>query len=347
VTINDQQPEWLPPHVRLLGLVAAKWFSQPIYVLAKLNVADLLIDGPRHSADLAAAVGADPDRLRRCLRAAAAVGVFTEDDQGRFGLTDMGQCLRSDQAASLRDLAVLLGEEPMWQSFGDLLETVRTGEPAFRRLYRMEMFDYLAEHPELSRIYQGAWATLTFGLAAAAVNDFDFGRFRHVVDIGGGHGQLLVALLRCHPHMTGTLFDRSDVLAHVAPALAREGFGPRLQLVPGALPGARPPAADAYVMKNMLHCFDDFACQEMLRGVRDAIAGRPGRLLIIEPLLSPGDAFDWGKLMDIEVMVNHGGRERTEGEWRDLLGGCGFVLAGATATTPPHWILEAVPMAPA
>jgi hypothetical protein len=333
VTINDAQPAWLPPHVRLLGLVAAKWFSQPIYALAKLNIADLLADGPRPVSDLAAAAGVHPDPLRRCLRAAAAVGVFEEDADGRFGLTDMGNCLRSDEATSLRDLAVLLGEEPMWQSFGDLLETV----------HGVEMFDYLAEHPDLSQVYQGAWATLTSGLAAAAVQDFDFGRFGHVADLGGGHGRLLTTLLRAHPQMTGTLFDRPDVLAHVGPVLAGEGFGERLRLVPGLLPGTRPPAADAYVLKNILHCFDDAASHEMLRAVREAIGERPGRLLIIEAVPAPGDLLDWGKLMDIEVMVNHGGRVRTEREWRDLLADCGFTLCGSVPTTPPHWILEAAP----
>ena len=344
MTVNDLQPAWLPPHVRLLGLVAAKWFTQPIYALAKLNIPDLLVAGPRHPDDLAAAAGVHPDRLRRCLRAAAAVGVFEEDEGGRFGLTEMGQCLRSDQAESLRDLTVLLGEEPMWESFGDVLETVRTGEPAFSRVHRMDVFDYLAGHPDLSRVYQGAWATLTSGLAATAVNDFDFARFGHVADLGGGHGQLLVALLRSYPQMTGTLFDRPEVLAQVGPALAREGFGSRLRLVPGLLPGTRPPAADAYVLKNILHCFTDASCHDVLRAVREAIGGRQARLLIIEPVLSPGSTFDWGKLMDIEVMINHGGRERTEEEWRDLLSSCGFLLAGAVPATPPHWILEAAPL---
>jgi hypothetical protein len=345
MTINDAQPAGLPPHVRLLGLVAAKWFSQPIYVLAKLNVADLVADGPRQAEDLAAAVGAHPDRLRRCLRAAAAVGVFTEEPDGRFGLSDMGECLRSDQAASLRDLAVLLGDEPTWQSFGDIVETVRTGEPAFRRVHDMEMFDYLDHHPDFSAVYQGAWATLTAGLAAAAVHSFDFGRFGHVVDLGGGHGQLLLTLLRSHPQMTGTLFDRPEVLAHVEASLAGEGLGSRLRLAPGSLPGTRPPEADAYVMKNILHCFDDHSCQVMLRSLRDAIGDRVARLLVIEPMPAPGNGFDWGKLMDIEVMVNHGGRERAGEEWRDLLRGCGFELTSAVPTIPPHWIIEAAPAA--
>jgi hypothetical protein len=344
LTINDLQSEWLPPYVRLLGLVAAKWFSQPIYVLAKLDIADLVAEGPRSPAQLAATVGVHPDRLGRCLRAAAAVGVFTEDDEGRFGLTEMGQYLRSDQVPSLRDLAVLLGEAPTWEAFGDLLETVRTGEQAFRRLHHAEMFEYLAAHPELGQLYQGAWASLTYGLAAAAVSDFDFGQFQHVVDIGGGHGRLLVALLRAYPDMSGTLFDRPDVLENVMPALASEGFGSRLKMAAGTLPGTSPPVADAYVFKNMLHCFDDASCQEMLRSMRHAIGDRQPRLLIIEPVLAPGDALDWGKLMDIEVMVNHGGRERTRQEWRDLLMACGFELAGAVETVPPHWILEAIPI---
>lgn len=336
-------PPALPAHVQLMGLVAAKWVSQPIYVLAKLGVADLLADGPRSVEDLAAETGTRTDPLRRCLRAAAAVGVFRGHPDDRYGLTPLGECLRTGVPDSVRDLTVLLGDPATWASFGDILETVRTGEPAFPRAHGTPMFSYLDGHPDLAAVYQGAWASLSDELGKEVVDAYDFTAFRRIADLGGGHGRLLAALLRACPETTGVLVDRADVVAMSGPGLLAE-FGERVEIAPGELPAGLPVDADAYVLKNTLHCFTDEFAASVLRAVRGAIGDRPGaRLIVIETVLAEDDSYDWGKFIDIEVMVNNGGRERTRAEWEELFGSAGLRLARAVPTTPPQWVLEGVP----
>ncbi|MBO2454942.1 O-methyltransferase [Actinomadura barringtoniae] len=335
-------PPELPAHVQLIGLVAAKWVSQPIYVLAELGIADLLAGGPRSAEDLAAETGVQAGPLRRCLRAAAAVGVFRGLPEGRYGLTPLGECLRTGVPDSVRDLTVLLGDPATFASFGDILETVRTGEPAFPRVHGMPMFSYLDARPEFAAVYQGAWASLSDELGKE-VDAYDFSAFRRIADLGGGHGRLLAALLRACPDTTGVLVDRADVVTMSAPGLLAE-FGERVAVSPGELPGGLPVDADAYVLKNTLHCFTDEFAASVLASVRAAIGDRPdARLVVIETVIPEDDSYDWGKFIDIEVMVNNGGRERTRAEWEELFGSAGLRLSQAVPTTPPQWVLEGVP----
>ncbi|WP_371676282.1 methyltransferase [Streptomyces sp. NBC_01276] len=322
-----------------MGIAAAKWIAQPVYVLAKLNVADRLAEGEASTAQLAEQLGVRSDPLRRCLRAAASAGVFREAQPDHWALTDMAACLRTDAAMSLRDFTVLMGEEPMWTSFGSIMQALRQEGPVFDKVHGHSMYAHLAQDDELARTYQGAWAPLTQGVMRALSAEYDLSGFDTIVDLGGGDGTALRTLLAEHPGLNGVLMD----LPHVREAHrnADDEVGARLRTVAGRLPDDVPAGADAYLLKNTLHCLPSPLVRQTLKRVREEMTRPEQRLLIVEAVLGASDGFDWSKLMDIEVMVNNGGREHTLEEWRALLTETGFRLVSAREVLHPQWLLEA------
>lgn len=331
--------EQLPPHLRLMGIAAAKWVAQPVYVLAKLNVADRLAEGEASTTQLAAQLGVRSDPLRRCLRAAASVGVFRESRPDHWTLTDTATFLRTDAPMSLRDFTVLLGEKPMWASFGNIMRSLRQEGPVFDEVHGHSLYTHLAQDEELAQIYQGAWAPLTQGVMRALSAAYDLSDFRTIADLGGGDGTALRTLLAEHPNMKGVLMD----LPHVRDAYQAPdgGLGARLRTVAGQLPDDVPAGADAYLLKNTLHCLTPSLVRQTLKRVREEMTHPEQRLLIVEAVLGVSDGFDWSKLLDIEVMVNNGGREHTLEEWRSLLAETGFRLVSAREVLHPQWLLEA------
>jgi len=324
-----------------MSIAAAKWASQPVYALAKLKVADHLADGERTTAELAARLQIRPEPLRRCLRAAASVGVFQETRPDHWALTETADHLRTDAPVSLRDLVVLLGEPTMWEPFGRIMDVLRDGAPAFDSVHGRSLYDHLAGDPGLSDVYQGAWSPLTRAVMSAVADAYDFSPFTTVADLGGGDGTALRVLLDAYPHLNGILLDLPHALrAQRTPA---DGTAGRIRTVPGRLPDGVPPGADVYLLKNTLHCLPPDALARTLRRVREAMPRPDQRLLIVEAVIQPGNAFDWSKLMDIEVMITNGGGEHTLDEWEELLRKAGFHLASFHETLPPQWLLEAVP----
>ncbi|QTE00106.1 methyltransferase [Streptomyces cyanogenus] len=332
-----------PPHARLLALAAAKWAAQPIAVLAEMGIADALADGPRTLADLAAAVEAQPSALRRCLRAAACVGVFAEQEDGRWSLTPMADCLRRDAATPIRNWVLMLTRGPMWDSFGKLAETVRTGRSAFEVAHGTPLFDYLDKDDAFREVYESAMGELTGELAAELADVVDFGRYGTLVDLGGGDGALLGNLLARYPDCRGVLVERPRVIELARPRLTALGVADRVRLVPGDATAEVPAGGDAYLVKNMLHCFDDDTALAVLRRVR-AAGGADATLFVVEAVVPPGNDFHWAKLIDIEMLADNDGRERTEEEWRELLHAAGFALDRVCATTPPQSVLIARPL---
>lgn len=330
----------LPPHVRLMSLVAGKWMAQPIIALAELDVAEALAGGPLDTHGLAARVGADADALGRILRAAACLGVVARDPDGRgWHTTEVGEKLRAGVPNSLRDFALFMGDPATMASFAALTETVRGNGPGFDRVHGRPLFEHLAQAPELARRYQGAWGPLTAELAEDVTKDYDFTRYRVLADVGGGNGELLAGLLTALPEARGILIDRPDALET---ARARLAGGPVASRITFRPIGDLPADADAYVLKNVLHCYGDDACAGLLTEVAAAMRGRQdARLVLIETVVAEDDRFDWAKFIDIEVMANNGGRERTRAEWHALLRRAGFALTSVTPTTPPQSVIEA------
>ena len=303
-----------PPFMDLLKVLAAPWISQSIYVLAKLDVPDRLAGGPLAVEQLAQDVGADPDALRRFLRAAAMADVVTEAEPGCYALTEQGQFLRSDVPGSQKWSAIMFGEET-FRSWADVLHTARTGQPAFDAVYGRSYFEYIGDHPEAKQVFNAAMRTSGDAPLARA---YDFGDARRVVDVGGGQGALLDGVLDANPKLSGVVLDLPDVVSAVTPHDRRE-------VVAGSFfdAGAIPLGGDVYLLSRVLHDWDDEDALTILRNVRAAM-DEGARLLVLERLIPPGDDFHFGKLFDLVMLVVLGGRDRTEDEYRALLGAAGF-----------------------
>jgi SAM-dependent methyltransferase len=312
--------------------------TQMIHVAAKLGLADLLAAGPRPVEELAAMAGAEPQALHRLLRALASLGIFAEDPAGDFVLTPQAELLRSDVQGSLRDVALLYGEDWLWQAYGNMTHSVRTGAPAFTKTHGQPFYGYLHAHPRAAARFNAAMTGFSSHETAAILEAYDFSAVRRVVDIGGGHGALLAALLRAHPQMSGTLFDLPSVLAGAASVLGE--MGERARTVAGDFFDEAPTGADLYVMKSVLHNWDDTDAQRILSTCRAAMAPE-ARLLVIERVVPDGNAPAEAKLFDINMLVVAGGRERTEPEYRRLFEQAGLALTRVGGTRSPLSVIVA------
>lgn len=324
---------------RLLELLSAKWLSQAIGVVARLGVADLVADKPLTPAELAAACEADPDALYRVLRATATVGVFAEDDKGRFALTPMAELLRNDAPLSLRAAAITVNMDPMWRPYGHIEHSVRTGDPAFDYVYGVNIYQYLRDHPEAAELFQqtavGFYAMSIPPIVAA----YDFSPYHVIVDIGGGVGFLLAAILHHHPQARGVLLEEAGVITLARVRLAAEGMADRVELVTGDFFAEAPPGGDLYLIKSCLHNWDDHDAGRILATIREAM--RPGaRLLVIDAVVPAGNDSHYSKVSDVELLTLAGGRERRDDEWQALFAGSGFRLSASIPTPGPVTIME-------
>jgi hypothetical protein len=326
----------------MLRLISGYWISQSIHVAAVLGVADYLENGPKTSAELAAATGAHAHSLYRLLRALASVGVFAEDGHDRWRLTPLAECLLSDRPGSQRSLAIMNGEEH-YRTWGDLLYSVRTGKPAFDHVFGKPVFDYIAGNPRSAAIFDEAMTGVHGAETAAMIEAFDFGRFRTIVDVGGGNGSVLTAILQQHPAVRGVLYDRPHVIDRARPRLDAAGVSDRCQTTGGDFFASVPPGGDAYLMRHIIHDWDDEKCQRIL-GNCCKVMTPPARLLLIETVIPPGNEPCFAKFLDLTMLAIPGGQERTEEEYRTLLGTAGFRLENIVSTTAGVSVIEGTPV---
>jgi hypothetical protein len=331
----------------LLQVITGYRGAQVVRAAAELGLADLLAGGPRSVEDLVAATGAHAPSLARLVQALAALGFVVEADGGRVELTPLGAPLRSDVPGSVRDAARFLAGEWIWRAWGDLLHSVRTGEPAFDRIFGMSNFEYWEHNSEAGAIHDAFFRGMSRATNAPIVAAYDFSRFGTVVDVGGSTGALLAAILQAHPGVRGILFDLPHVVAGAGPVLAEAGVKDRCAVIGGSFFDPVPASGDAYLLKYVIHDWDDERAAAILRRCREAM-GPDDRLLLIEQVLperiEAGAAARQAVMSDLNMLVlTPGGRERTEREFRALLGGAGFELRAAIATASPFVILEAVP----
>lgn len=333
----------LSPRDNLLRMTNAFQASQAIHVAATLGIADLLEDGPRSADELAEATGARASALYRLLRALASVGVFVEETDGHFGLTPLAEYLRTDSPGSLRAWAMQIGQTYFWMSWGHLLHSVRAGEPAFPKLYGTNAWEYRAAHPEEDAVFNAAMTALSVPVAEAVVRSYDFSEIGVLIDVGGGEGVLLAAILAANPALRGILFDQSHVVTAAGVLLERADVADRCEFADGNFFEAVPSGADAYLLKSIIHDWDDAAAVRILRACRAAIADT-GSLLVVEPLIGPGNEPDPAKFMDLNMLVMLGGRERTAEDFERLYTEAGFRLNSIVRTGSPFHIIEGAPV---
>jgi SAM-dependent methyltransferase len=318
----------LPPPIALYQLATAHYASQAVGVAAELGIADLLADGPQTAEALAGATDTHAPSLRRVLRLLVNAGVFTEDDGGRFACTPVGSFL-STGPGSFRAIVRLFAGPTTWQAWGDLLTTVRTGEPAIPRLLGTNSFAWFAEHPEEGAIFDEAMGSFTAIVSGALAAGYDFSEMRSLIDVGGGEGALLAGVLRAHPHLRGAVLDLPRLRDGACRQIAAAGLAERYEFVGGDFFEAVPDGFDAYVLKHVIHGWDDDRAVRILERCRRAMSPT-AKLLIVEGVYPPhvdhSPESRAAVANDVNMLVCTGGRQRSEAEFRRLYEQAGFRL---------------------
>ena len=321
---------------QLAKQLAGGWIAQAIYVAAELGIADLLAGGPQTVAVLAEQTGTHSDALYRVLRALASMGLFTEEMEGCFALTPLAEALQSKAPGSLRPFAIMQGTE-FYQSWGHLLYSVKTGKQGFQERYGVPFFQYMTDRPERHAIYDAAMMVYGIAETEPMLEAYDFSGFGRVVDVGGGHGRMLAALLERFPTVQGILFDLPAVVDRSRSLLADIDLGKRCQWVGGDFFNSVP-AADAYVLRHIIHDWDDLEAISILRTCREAMHPE-GRVLVVETVIPPLNEPCFGKWLDLMMLIV-GGRERTEEQYRQLFAKAGLTLTRIVSTSHEVSIAE-------
>jgi O-methyltransferase domain/Dimerisation domain len=315
--------------------------AQAISVAANLGIADLVADESKTAEDLAQATQTDAAALRRLLRALTSLAIFTEDAAGRFLNTALSETLRRDHPDSVRALAILWGTPFFWKPWGEFGAAVATGQPVFDRVHQEPFFDYLTHHPTAASVFNAAMTAVSSVDLTAVLAGYDFSRLGQLVDVGGGEGALLHGILSAYPHLRGILYDLPAVVAG-ATALRTGAIGARCEVLGGNFFETIPSGADGYILKRVIHDWDDETALKILANCRRAI-DQEGTLLLVEWALKPPNEPDLGKFTDLNMLVLLGGRERSEADFRVLLWEAGFALARVISTVGPHSIIESKP----
>jgi hypothetical protein len=343
VTTSDATPldrQTAPPAEVMQELILGAWMSQVITTVADLGVADVLAGGPLPINELASKVGADPDALRRLLRALISRAIFAQRDDGRYELTPLADLLRSDASISMAATARFVGSRQHREHWSLLTEAIKTGTSVVPALRGKSFFDYMGDDPEFGQIFHDAMTSWSGLSIWPVVEAYDFTPYKTIVDVAGGHGRLLAAILASAPNVRGVLYDLPKVVAGAMPLLEENHVAERVRIVEGSFFDGIPAGGDAYVLKHIIHDWDDHASAHILRNVRSAAAAGT-TLLLVEPVIPEDDSASIGKLMDMEMLLINNGRERTATEYRRLLDEAGFQMIGVVDTASPLSIIEA------
>ena len=311
--------------------------TRGIYVAAELGIADLLREGPKTADELALASGAHGPSLYRLLRMLAGYGIFVEDGPGRFGLTPAGALL---QTGALRDVVRMMNEAD-WNAAGHLLHSIKTGKSAFNHVHGLGFFEYLGAHPDAQERFDRGMANGASIENPVVAGSYDFSKFRRIVDVGGGRGGLLAEILKLYPTPKGVLYDQPQVVAH-PDYLTTAGVRDRCEVVAGNFFESVPRGADAYVVKRIIHDWDDDICVGILRRCRDAVSDE-GRVIVVDAVVPAGNEFHSSKPSDLLMMVLLGGRERAEADFRSLFRRAGLKLNQIVSTASVVSIVEGAP----
>jgi len=336
-TTKERNPS--PPV--LFQMATGYWVSQAIYVAAKLGIADLLKDGPQSCVALATATGADAASLFRLMRALASVGVFSHVRRDCFALSRLAESLQTDTPGSLKAMVMTIGEIH-YQACGSLLHSVQTGSPAFNHVFGTCLFDYLQQNADAADTFNQGMTNLSSMLAYAVMMAYDFRGVSSIVDIGGGEGKLLRKILELNPEMRGVVLDMPATIETASQRLSDDTCGGRCSYIAGDFFESVPQGADAYLLCGVVHDWDDNRVITILRKCRRAMT-KNGRLLLVEMVVPDTESKSFSKLLDLNMLVMTGGRERTQAEFRGLLDASDYRLTRIVPTMAPQSVIEAVP----
>lgn len=331
----------LPPPMQLMQMLFGLTTSRAIGVAAELCIADRLKDGPKSAEELARQTDVHAHSLYRVLRACASVGVFSEDNEKRFSLTPLAEPLLSDAPGSLRAFAVMFTTNWQFQTWAELPYSVKTGKPAFDKVFGMPMFEYFWKNQKAGKEFNEAMTSNSAFAGEAVLNSYDFSGASKVVDVGGGHGILLASILKKCPHLKGILFE--------APAIAEEakslkdtyGVAGSCEIISGDFTTSVPAGGDIYILKHIIHDWNNEQCISILANCRKAMA-TGSKVLVVEMVLPEGNEPFIGKLLDLEMLLFLPGCERTEAEYRTLFDKAGLELSSVIPTPSPFSIMEGI-----
>jgi len=329
------------PEEYLLEIAFSALRSQALYVAAKLGIADLLASGPRSVQELAAETKTNERALYRVLRTLVSADVFQELEGEVFALNSTAQPLQTGVVNSLRNGLIFMGEEWHWRVWGNLLASVGTGKPSWKKVHGAEVFDYFADHSEEAEIFNRAMTDISAGVAPAVVEAYDFSEVRVLADIAGGHGLLLAKILKANPDAKGILFDVPSVIEGAGKVLETEGVKARVRTVAGDFFKSVPAGADTYIMKHIIHDWDDEHSLRILRNI-NAVSLPKTKVLLVESVVPEDSRPHYSKLLDLEMLVSPGGVERTTEEYRRLFAAAGFRLTRIVPTRSAYSVIEAV-----
>jgi O-methyltransferase domain/Dimerisation domain len=329
-----------PAQAAMAELVVGAWLAQAITVAADLRIADALADGPLGCDELADRVGAEPDALDRLLRALVSRGIFRRRSDGRYDLTPLAATLRWEAPDSVAAFARFVGSAEDREHWSHCIDAVRTGRSVIPKLRGVEAMEWFPNQPELSEVFNKAMTNLSEMAVGPVTAAYDFGSYRTIVDIAGGHGRLLAGILAATPIATGVLFDLPHVVAGAEPLLRKHRVAERVRIVEGSFFDAVPEGGDLYLLKNIIHDWPDDKAQQILKTVRAAT--RTGAtLLLVECVIPLHDRDFLAKWTDLEMLVVNTGRERTGAEFQNLLQQTGFHMKRIVSTASPFSIVEA------
>jgi hypothetical protein len=330
----------VPPPIAMLEMITEMWATQAITAAADLGIADALAKGPLSADELASAVNADTDALRRLLRGLISRGIFRQRRDGRYDLTPLADTLRTDADVSMTAFARFLGSPQHREHWSHLTDAVRTGRAVVPALRGKPFFEYLVDDPEFAEIFNGAMTSTSELTIASLIAAYDFGAFATVVDVGGGHGRLLAAILGATPHSRGILFDLPQVVAGAPAVLAEQRVADRVRIAEGSFFDAVPEGGDAYLLKQVIHDWADDDAVRILGNVRRA-AATGKTLLLVETVLPGHDREFSGNWVDLEMLVSADARERTSAGYGELLRRAGFDMTRVVETASPLSVVEA------
>jgi hypothetical protein len=327
----------------LLDLIQGAVMTQAISVAAKLGVADVLGDGPLHADEIAKRTGCDPEAMYRLLRTLSGHAVFAVQADGRFALTPMAGALREDAPDSMRGIAMLMGHPLLWEEWGHLLASVRSGEANMPKLRGMGAYEFLTANPDYAAEFFYGMSSMSGAETDPVLKAYDFSQFGTVVDVVGGRGTLLAGILAQAPGTHGVLYDSEAATADAPPVFEAAGAAARVRIENGGHFDKLPAGADAYVLKHILHDFTEPDCLTLLKNVRDAIAPG-GKMLVVEYVLGENNERHIGNIIDLWLLLLLGAKERTLPEYTELFAKAGLQVTRVVPTTSPVSIIEAIPV---